>query len=106
MTMHARLSALRLATGYLLKEIGLEEKRVISRSATLRFSMEPWKGKRFGKWNLQSPQICLAFDNQASCRSGAGIRSVEKDCDIHHPHNSFGPAAARWCGCAGPEVPS
>jgi hypothetical protein len=44
--------------------------------------MEPWKGSLRGNWKLQSPQICLAFQSQASWRSGAGIRSVEKDCEV------------------------
>ena len=80
--MHARLSEFELDTGYLLKETALDEKSVISRSANLRREIEPWNGNFLGNWKLQSPQICFAFQSQASWRSGAGMWSVENERDI------------------------
>src|SRR5215831_10720078 len=82
MTMQARLSEFAVTAGYLLNATAVEAKRVISRSASRRREMEPWKGSLRGNRKLQSPQICLAFHSQASWRSGAGIRSVEKDCEV------------------------
>ena len=86
--MHAWFSGFKFATGYLLKDTALEEKSVISSSANLRREIEPWKENFLGKWKLQSPQICLAFESQASWRSGAGMCSVENDCDIYSVNSS------------------
>ena len=86
-TMHARLPEFELATGYLLKETALDEKSVISKSASRRREIEPWNGNFVGNWKLQSPQICFAFQSQASWRSGAGIWSVENERDIFFINN-------------------
>src|SRR4029077_828926 len=81
-TMHALFTGFELDTGYLLKETALDENSVISKSANLRRKIDPWNGDFLGNWKLQSPQICFAFQSQASCRSAAGMRSVENDCCI------------------------
>jgi hypothetical protein len=78
-----------LDTGYLLKETALDENSVISKSANLRREIDPWNGDFLGNWKLQSPQICFAFRSQASCRSGAGIWSVENDGCIFAVNSSF-----------------
>lgn len=88
MTMHAWFSGCEFATGYLLKETALDENSVISRSTNLRREIDPWNGNFLGNWKLHSPQICLAFQIQASWRSGAGICSVENDCDISSVNSS------------------
>jgi hypothetical protein len=85
--MHALFPA--LDTGYLLKETALDENSVISKSANLRREIDPWNGDFLGNWKLQSPQICFAFRSQASCRSVAGIWSVENDGCIFAVNSSF-----------------
>src|SRR5215831_3754011 len=82
MTMQARLSEFAVTAGYLLNATAVDANSVISRSASRRREMEPWKGSLRGNRKLQLPQICLAFQSQASWRSGAGIRSVEKDGEV------------------------
>src|SRR5690348_5451806 len=79
--MQLRSGELALTTGNFANESGVEENWVNSRPATVRRSMRPLNAGGLGNWKRQSPQICFAFNSQASSRSAAGTRSVENNSD-------------------------